>query len=210
VDCRQYHWRIGRSSAALGITLVAHIVALWFLAVALKSSERRGVESTSELFFIVEPPTRQTNIPTRKKSSKPTYVDRSESNTIPDEIVAQPSVAVTITLDVDWDSAKGSAARNAVDRADAERKRNTFQSENGHTVFEPPKKFARSAFPWDPWHGKRFDMAYGVIPIYKVGKKCVFVLVFPQCRFGGEIKPEGDLFADLDAKLDAIRESEFP
>jgi hypothetical protein len=208
----------GRKLPAFIAVALFHVGVLYFLGGNLRVEYLpTPPEKVSQLvYWEFSPPKPNTNQQPRERrdSNKQTDLQAKKDVTaapMPDAddqvIEASPSdTAISVT---DFEAAKEVALQLALAKQEAEGNQRTFSATDRASI-PMPERIERSPIKWDPLHGKKAGFSDQGVPFVKLSEKCVIVVLFPVCVFGGKIVYDGTLFEDLDNKLDRARENELP
>lgn len=201
-----------RKFAAFVVVVVFHLGGLYFLERNLRVEFHRDPpEKVSQLiYWEFGKPKSDDNRKVRKSvksNAGNTRQTKSEVTAVVELITETPAnTAITIT---NFEAAKDVALQLALAKQETESNQRSFSAKDRVSI-PMPDPIERSPIKWDPLHGKKAGLTDQGVPFIQLSEKCVIVVVFPVCAFGGKIVHDGTLFEDIDKKLDRARENELP
>jgi len=210
---RRYRFRMAMS---FGATVLLHAIGVHVYTLGSRASrpELVPVDRTSQLVFIMLQETGESApVVQHNRRSSQSYPVSAKTPVVADgrgsDEVAKTVPTAPISA-IDWYVEKDQAVGKVMEELAATRRIRTFSGADRVVSIPLPRTVEHDDFPWDPLHGKRAGLTDEGLLFVKLSKNCMIVTVFLVCQFGGDIVPRGDLFEDLDVKLDRIRERELP
>jgi hypothetical protein len=201
-----------RKLTAFVLVALFHVGLLYFLGSNLRVAfHPEAPEKVPQLIYWEFTKPKSEAKRTVSKSSKSSGANTSQSKsevTAASVLVTESSTDTAITI-TNFEAAKDVAVQLALAKYEAESKQRSFSSKDRASM-PMPEPIERSPIKWDPLHGKKAGLTDQGVPFIKLSEKCVIVVVFPVCAFGGKIVHDGTLFEDMDNKLDRARENELP
>lgn len=204
---------IARRTVLFCVVLIAHSGAIVFLSYGLKVGEARlgSTRGPASTLTFVDPTQFQPHSELEKGSRRAVFAKRVNTKvSIANQANSESERAPSEVGTVDWPSFKDDVVRDAVNRERQRAEQDRFSSQVTRSSVAPLKVPEHDDFPWDKHRGRRTGFTDEGLPYVALSKKCAVVLLFLVCGFGGEIKPEGDLFTNLPEKADKIRVREIP
>ncbi len=209
MDSQDHH---RRAIISFLLAALVHVIALYYFALGLREKVPRDAdEYRGEIFFITR---KAVKSPSDTVETLPKSNSAMRESSVHSSLNSKRSVShdteITVTAPIDWPAEAKFATASQLNELEKAAKQKQFAASDRPPGLPLPKRAERSDIPWDRLHGKRAGLTDEGLFFVKLSKKCMIITVFLVCGFGGDIRPEGELFENLPAKLDAAREREVP